>query len=196
MFNRYINTLMGGLMSSTKRIMYIAAGGSLGLMFLFFILMVNTQKSLFMTLGITAMTICYHFTVRLAVGNITGSIKTKHFDPRSTRFRERRFERRLYKLLRVKKWKRLMPSYDETQFSLKDHTPDEIARITCRNETVHWLCAAASLASITFALMFGSLAVFIITGVLGALFDFSFVIVQRFNRPRLRRFGERLIDRE
>lgn len=175
--------------------MYITAGASLGLMFLFFILMVNTQKSLFMTLGITAMTICYHFTVRLVVGSITGSIKPEYFDPRSVRFRERRFERGLYKALRVKKWKRFMMSYDETQYSLKERTPDEIARITCRNETVHWLCSAASLASITFALMFGSLAVFIITGVLGALFDLAFVIVQRFNRPRLVLLGERLCAR-
>ncbi|MDE6727234.1 MAG: hypothetical protein K2J80_04760, partial [Oscillospiraceae bacterium] len=44
---------------------------------------------------------------------------------------------------------------------------------------------AASLASITFAFVFGSLPAFLITGVLGALVDLVFVIVQRYNRPRL-----------
>lgn len=174
-----------------KHFMYIVAGGSLALMFAFFILMVNTNKGVFATLGITAMTICYHFTVRLVIGNIAGSIKLSEFDPNAPRFRERGFERALYRKLRVKKWKKFAPSYDEREFSVKDHSFDELARTTCRAETTHWLCAGASLVSICFAVWFGSLAVFIITGVLGAIVDLVFVVLQRYNRPRLMRLAER-----
>lgn len=174
-----------------KRFMYIVSGASLALMFVFFFLMVNTNKGVFATLGITAMTICYHFTMRLVIGNITGSIKLSEFDPNSFRFRERGFERKLYKLLRVKKWKRFAPTYDEREFSVKDRSFDELARTTCRAETTHWLCAAASLVSICFAVWFGSLVVFIITGVLGALVDLVFVTLQRYNRPRFMRLAER-----
>lgn len=160
-------------------------------MFAFFLLMVKTNKSVFATLGITAMTICYHFTIRLVIGNITGAIKLSEFDPNGFRFREREFERKLYKKLRVKKWKKFVPSYDEREFSVKDHSFNELARTTCRAETTHWLCAAASLVSICLAVWFGSLVVFIITGVLGALADLVLVTLQRYNRARFMRLSER-----
>lgn len=174
-----------------KRFMYIASVASLALMFAFFFLMVNTNKGVFATLGITAMTICYHFTVRLVIGNIAGSIKLSQFDPNARRYRERKFERKLYRKLRVKKWKKFVPSFDERQFSVKDNSFDELARTTCRAETTHWLCAAASLVTICFAVWFGSLVVFLITGILGALVDLTLVIIQRYNRPRLLRLAER-----
>ena len=85
----------------------------------------------------------------------------------------------------MKKWKKYIPTYDNEQFSLKTHSADEIAKATCRAETVHWLCAAASLVTICFAVWFGALPAFLITGILGALVDLVFVIVQRYNRPRL-----------
>lgn len=178
-------------MSGMKRFMYTAAGASLALMFLFFFLMKYTNKGVYLTLGITAMTICYHFAIRLVIGNIIGSIKLSQFDPNSFRYRERKFERNLYKALRVKKWKKFAPTYDERVFSVKDNTFDELARATCRAENTHWLCAAAGLVSICFATWFGSLAAFLITGILGAFADLVFVIIQRYNRPRLVRLAER-----
>lgn len=168
-----------------KRFMYIAAVVSLALMFAFFFLMVNTAKSVFCTLGITAMTFCYHFTIRLVIGGIMDRIKLSQFKPESRRFREFGFERKLYKAIRVKKWKKFAPTYDKQLFSLKDNSVDKVIGETCRAESVHWLCAAASLASISFTLIFGSLPAFLITGIVGALVDLAFVIIQRYNRPRL-----------
>ena len=175
-----------------KRFMYTAACVSLVLMFVFFFLMVNTLKSVFCTLGITAMTICYHFTVRLVIGNIADRIKLSRFKPESRRFRERKFERKLYKAIRVKKWKKFAPTYDKKLFSLKDRSVDNIIGETCCAEVVHSLCALASLASICFTVWFGSLPAFLITGILGALVDLTFVIIQRYNRPRLKRLEEKI----
>lgn len=172
-----------------KRFMYAAAAFSLVLMFVFFFLMVNTSKNIFLTLGITSMTICYHFTVRLVIGSIMDSIKLSQFKPESGRFRERRFEKKLYKALRVKKWKKFAPTYDDGKFDLSKNTTESVIGETCRAESVHWLCAAASLVSIAFVSVFGSLPAFLITGILGALFDLMFVIIQRYNRPRLLRYA-------
>lgn len=176
-----------------KRLMYIIAGASLALMFTFFILMVNipkiAAKNVFLTLGITFMTICYHFTARLVIGTLMDVISLSQFDPESWRFRELKFERKLYKILRVKKWKRFMPTYVNGKFDIAEKPIDNIIGEVCRAESVHWLCIAASLASITFAMPFGSLLVFLITGIAGALFDLMFVIIQRYNRPRLMRYA-------
>lgn len=172
-----------------KRFMFSAATASLVLMFAFFIFMVNTSKHIFLTLGITSMTICYHFTVRLVIGSIADRVKLSQFKPGSWRFRERGFEKKLYKALRVKKWKKFAPTYDDSKFDLSKNPTENVIGETCRAESVHWLCIAASLVSISFAAVFGSLLAFLITGVLGALFDLIFVIIQRYNRPRLMRYA-------
>lgn len=167
-----------------KKFMYIAAFASLILMFTFAILAKNTGLEVFATLAITAMTICYHFTIRLVIGNITGCVKLSKFNPTAACYRERKFERKLYKALRVKKWKGFAPTYDKSVFSL-DNTPLDIARATCRAETTHVLCAAASLASICLTIWFNALPAFLITAILRACADLVFIVIQRYNRPRL-----------
>ena len=174
-----------------KRFMYTAAGASLVLMFVFFIFMVvvNKSQNVFLTLGITCMTICYHFTIRLFIGGIMDSIELSQFKPGSWRFRERKFEKKLYKTLRVKKWKKFAPTYDESKFDLSRNPTETVIGETCRAESVHWLCIVASLVSISFTVIFGSLPAFLITGIAGALVDLVFVVIQRYNRPRLMRYA-------
>ena len=174
-----------------KRFMYAVAIAGLVLMFAFYTLMVITKIYAFVTLGITAMTICYHFTVRLVIGNILDVVKLSRFDPRSWRFRELRFEKKLYKAIRVKKWKKFAPTYDDKKFDLSCNSTEDVIGETCRADSVHWLCAAASLASIALSSVFGSLPAFLITGILGALFDLIFVIIQRYNRPRLMKYASK-----
>lgn len=173
-----------------KRFMYIAALVSLALMFGFALIAKQTELEVFATLAITAMTICYHFTIRLVIGNITGCIKLAKFNPKAACYRERKFERRLYKALRVKKWKKFAPTYDKSVFSM-DNTIEDIARATCRAETTHWICAAASLASICLTIWFNALPAFLITAILGAAADLVFIVIQRYNRPRLVRLEAR-----
>lgn len=162
----------------------MGAGVSLALMFLFFTLMVNIARDAFCVLGIIFMTLCYHFTIRLVIISIMERISLSNFDPESRRFRGFEFEDRLWKILRVKKWKTLIPAYDKQVFSIK-RPLEELAGETCRSESVHILCALASLSTILFATMFGVWPAFIITGVLGALIDLAYVAVMRYNRPRL-----------
>lgn len=172
-------------MSGIKRFMYIAACASLALMFLFFFLMVNFVRDIFCALGITSMMLCYHFTIRLVIGGVTDRIKPEQFNPESRRFREFKFEKRFYKVIRVKKWKKFVPTYDKRLFSLRDNSVNDIIVETCRAETVHWLCAASSLVTVSFSAVLGALPAFLVTGIIGALVELVFVIVQRYNRPRL-----------
>ena len=167
-----------------KKVMYAVSGVSLVLMFLFFGLAAGTGVKIFLTLGITALTVCYHFTVRLVIGNIVGLIS---FDHRGGWFVERSFEERLYKKLKVRRWKEYMPTYNEELYSLKTNSIIEVVAETCRSEVVHEINILASLAAMLFAVMFGDLWVFCITSVLGAAFDLAFVVIQRYNRPRLLR---------
>lgn len=167
-----------------KKVMYTVSVISLVLMFLFFGLTVGTRVKIFLTLGITALTVCYHFTIRLVIGNIVGLIR---FDHRGRWFGERPFEERLYKKLKVRRWKEYMPTYNEELYSLKTNSLIDVVDETCRSEVVHEIDILASLAAMLFALIFGDFWVFCITSVLGAACDLAFVVMQRYNRPRLLR---------
>lgn len=130
-------------------------------------------------------TTAYHFSMRLLVGY--GILKTTRyaFDYRNRWFSPRKWETRVYQLLRVKQWKRGIPTYDPSAFSLKEHTPEQVIRNMCGAEVVHETIILLSFVPLSFSIFFGEFPIFLITSVLSALFDSIFVIVQRYNRPRL-----------
>ena len=174
-------------MSKFKRTMYIIAIISMLLMFVSFGIYRSSGTRVFISLGITAMTVCYHFTIRLVIGNVTDAIMRNEADWRKPWFRQRGFEEKLYRKLKVKRWKDRMPTVDKNAFALEKQPIERIIGATCQAEIVHELDIIASLAAILFAIPFGNLWVFVVTSVLGAAFDMVFVIIQRYNRPRLLR---------
>ena len=94
-------------------------------------------------------------------------------------------EQRLYKALRVKRWKGKMPTYDPSLFNPRIHSWDEIAQAMCQAELVHETIAVLSFVPILASIRFQSAGVFIITSVIAALIDTGFVIMQRYNRVRV-----------
>lgn len=156
---------------------------------LFSVLYLKFNTDLFITLSITFGTILYHFLMRLAVGFLVPH--SFHYTDKF--FTEKAFEKPLYKALKVKKWKRFMPSYNPDSYSIKNdvRSLEIIADTTCRNEIIHLVICLLSFVPILFSIPFGAAAVFIITSVLGCIFDIIFVIMQRYNRPRLVRIINR-----
>lgn len=157
---------------------------------LFSALYLKFNTDFLITLAITFGTVLYHFVMRLAVGFLVPH--SFHYTDKF--FTEKKFEKRLYKALRVKKWKRFMPSYNPDSYSIKNdiHSLEIIADTTCRNEVIHLVIALLSFVPIFFISFFGAAAVFIITSILSCMFDMIFVIMQRYNRPRL----VKIIDRK
>ena len=143
------------------------------------------ENKFILTMGITFGTFSYHFLMRLAVGKLVDSIFHNRMDYTKWWFRPRRFEKCLYEFLKVKKWKKYVPTYAPDTFSLDKHSFEEIVQATCQSEMVHELIVVLSFLPILFAIPFGALAAFLITSVLAALFDCIFVILQRYNRPRI-----------
>lgn len=164
---------------------------TLALMFVFWGIFLTNRKPLFFTLGIIALTICFHFTIRLVIAGLIDYKLKNRVDYTKKWFEPREFEQKLYKALRVKKWKDIMPTADENNFSLKKHTFEEILMAGCQAEIVHEACAVSGFLTMFFAIPFGYWWVFLITSIGGALFDMVFVVIQRFNRPRLMKIVER-----
>ncbi len=178
-------------MSSVKKSMYLIAVMSLVFMFTFFGLFVRNQNDVCYAMGITFMTIAYHLIIRLVIGTLVDAVCDNRIDSSRSWFEDSDSERAFYRLIGVRKWKNKLPTFDEGLFSLKKHSLEDIIGASCQAEIVHELNIAASLPAILFAIPFGSLWVFVLTSVGGAVFDLLFVIIQRYNRPRLIRAAER-----
>lgn len=145
----------------------------------------NTESDMILTLAITFGTISYHFVMRLITGTVINRLLNNHVDYQKRWFRVSAIEEMLYKKLKVKKWKSKMATYDPDCFDIRIHSWDEIAQATCQAELVHELIVVFSFLPVFAACFFGALPVFVITSVLAAGFDAMFVIMQRYNRPRI-----------
>jgi hypothetical protein len=91
----------------------------------------------------------------------------------------------------VRRWQKHIPTYSPETFDTGKKTVREIVGATCQAELVHEIIMLLSLLPIALIPLFGAGAVFIITSVLSMLFDSLFVILQRYNRPKLVRVMER-----
>ena len=78
-----------------------------------------------------------------------------------------------------------MPTYNPEFYSTEKHSLEEIAMVTCQAEIVHELIIIFSFVPVLFTLWFDSFWVFMITSIISALIDTLFVIMQRYNRPRI-----------
>jgi hypothetical protein len=145
----------------------------------------NTENGFSLTLAITFGTISYHFIMRLLVGFIINSLLNNHVDYRRRWFQVSAAEQALYKKIKVKKWKGNMATYNPSSFDSRIHTWDEIAQAMCQAEIVHEVIIVLSFLPILASIAFGALFVFVITSVLAACYDAMFVIMQRYNRPRV-----------
>lgn len=67
---------------------------------------------------------------------------------------------------------------------------DSVIRATCQAEVVHEIIIIVSFIPVVFSLWVGALPVFIITSFGAAVCDLVFVVLQRYNRPRLIRLRE------
>lgn len=150
-----------------------------------FVLNFFFNKEIYLILTITFGTTFYHFAIRLSVGLIYSIVMNNRADYTKSRYRVNLWEVKLYGLLRVKKWKSKIPTYNPNDFSTQKHSLREIVQVTCQSESVHETNIVLSFIPLIASRFFGSFYVFFITSLCSAISDLMFVIVQRYNRYRL-----------
>ena len=140
------------------------------------------KNGIILWIGITCFTIMYHLWMRIIMGNVSKLFKINY---KQWWFKERKVEKELYKLLRVKKWKGKTLTYNPELFSLKDYSLEEIANTMSKAETDHWINEVISLSTLLFAIPWGELWIFLVSAIVAMLFDAQFIVIQRYNRPRI-----------
>lgn len=156
------------------------------------VLFFYTKNAAVFSSAITFGTVFYHFAMRLAVGYTVNAVFHNRMDYINRWFRERAFERKLYKSLNVKIWKEHIPTYAPENFDLKKHSAEDIIGAMCQAEIVHEIIMLLSLVPIVFTVWFGSFFVFLTTSVIAFMIDSVFVILQKYNRIRLLRLIRKL----
>lgn len=168
-----------------SRIMKIIAALTTIITIIFSYIYITINKSIYLTLAISFGTTAYHFIMRLVIGYIINWIMHNKANYNNNYFKTKKFEQKIYKIIKVKKWKDKMPTYNPDFYSTEKHSLEEIAMVTCQAEIVHELIIIFSFVPVLFTLWFDSFWVFMITSIISALIDTLFVIMQRYNRPRI-----------
>lgn len=145
----------------------------------------------FFAISISIGTTLYHFAMRLAVGGVVNGILHNKVNIHNKWFVVGKGEQRFYDWLGVKRWKGKMPTYDPSAFDISIHSVSEIAQAGCQAEIVHEIIVLFSFLPLIVIVWFGEPLVFILTSVFAALFDSVFIVMQRFNRPRLLKIIQR-----
>lgn len=153
------------------------------------------QHGWLLSCAITCGMFAYHIAIRFLAPVVLDILFHRRYDYRAAWFQPRRWEASFYEFLRLKAWKAQVMTYDPREFSLKLHTPEEVVRNMCHAEAVHELIMVLSFTSLLFAIPFGTFGVFLITALAAALLDGVFVMLQRYNRPRMIRLMEKVQKR-
>lgn len=153
------------------------------------------DKDLFFTLAITFGTITYHFTVRLLIGWLLETRRIKVTASGSRWAEVTPVEMKFYEIIKIKKWKGKLPTYIPDHFNLHKHTAEEVMENMYIAEVGHGLMIAASYCSLLFCFFTTdwrmSFWIFLITAFIASLGEVAFVMVQRFNRQRMRQAMQR-----
>ena len=140
---------------------------------------------------ITSFTTFFHFTIRFSFANLIYKIIGKYCTYDRRWFTEKPYEKKLFKILMIRKWKSKLPTWNEQDFNPAENTKEMLLNHICKAEVYHEICMVLSFVPLSFSIVWGEFWIFFWTSVFGCLFDFLFVLIQRYNRPRILRVYNR-----
>ncbi|MCH3922196.1 hypothetical protein [Limosilactobacillus sp.] len=160
----------------------------IGLLMLTILYLIFPQKIL-LSLVLTFLVTFYQLGMRLVVGNVIEPRLKLDQDCRW--FRVTAGEQRLYRLLKVRKWKSFLPTYSPEKYDLRRRSLPQLIQTMIAAEFDHELMFILTYLPLILIVPFGDPAIFISTSVIVSLIELPFIILQRYNRARLQRLLRR-----
>ncbi len=172
-------------MKHLRKFMFTAAGLFAVLSVIFLISHIHHDNHYSFTCFITFLTCFYHFAYRIAVSELTEKLALS-FNFSNGWFAPKKFEEPVFKLLRVKRWKEKLPNLLPQTSSAKDFPVETLINETCTVEVIHEINILLSFVPFIVSLFYSSHEwIFLVSGIITALFDLCFIIFHRHFRPRL-----------
>lgn len=144
----------------------------------------NTDSLIVFWIGMVTFTIMYHFWVRIIMGNVLKLFK-KHITYKQYFFKEKKFEKKFYDLIKVKSWKDKVLTYAPQEFDLKENSLETVANNMAKAELDHWINSLISISTISFGFISNVFWPFIVSAIFAMAFETQFIVLQRYNRPRV-----------
>lgn len=152
----------------------------------FFVLQRSCGGGWLLSVYVTLLTVTYHFVMRVVVGQaVTVRYRHRKFDLDSPGFRLHKLEPRLYEILQVRKWKGRLITARPEQFDVRHLSAEALLHNMAQAELVHRIIMPLSFVPLLLIIPYGTAPVFVITSIAACLIDLAFVIIQRYNRPRV-----------
>lgn len=164
------------------------------------------MSSLAITLSMTALNIVFWTIFNFGLAFLVRCLPMRLFSYTRALYREFRFEKRLYRILRVNRWKDHLPEAGGLAGFPKRRLAGELTlpyvekflTETCIAEVGHLAIGVLGYCSVGFAWLLPDphpyIPLFVGFATLNLLIQLLFVIIQRYNRPRLMRLRSMLLD--
>lgn len=136
---------------------------------------------------IIIITIIYHFLYRILIGELVSMLDSKKdINNDSILLYEFGFEKKLYDFLKVKQWKNYMVTAKPKQFDIYSKSFADLLKSMLIAEKVHLICFFLSYIPILFISETGIVPAIVSVCIIGSLIDLAYVMIQRYNIPRIR----------
>jgi hypothetical protein len=129
--------------------------------------------------------IAIHFLVMFFSAPIVQMVFQKKFDYDSFWFRPKAFEKKLYQILKVKKWKSIVPTYDKREYDLKEEELEQVIHNICHAEVTHEVIMLTGYFPVLLGQQISHWGILLMMSFLFSLVHLPFIFIQRYNRPRV-----------
>lgn len=106
---------------------------------------------------------------------------------RSFLFRQHKWENSFYTTLKVKNWKTKFGTYDKSLFKVDGASLSKTVIVTAQSELVHLVAACLSFVPLFLCQYFSNIPLLIVLCILFSALNLPYIIIQRYNRPRIMR---------
>lgn len=139
------------------------------------------------TLAVVSGCLSFHLLAWIVSAILVVGVMKNNADDSHLWFRELPWERGLYKLIGIRKWKRHLPTYAPQYYDFGSIKNEELLGIISQTEIVHEVAAVLSALSVIGARWFDHLPVFLVLAFADFATNVVYAFLQRYNRLRLRR---------
>jgi len=145
------------------------------------------DDSIFCSFAILTGCLAAHLTIWiLSAITIVGIMKNRANDE-SAWFGELPWEKEFFRIIRFRKWKHRLLTYDPRYYDFKALKYEELLGIISQTEIVHEMAAILSLLSMAGTRWLGHGYIIVTIAIIDLLINLIYICLQRFNRVRLRR---------
>jgi len=152
-----------------------------------FVCLCNGEDSIFFSFAILTGCLAAHLIIWILSAIVVVGIMKNRADDESAWFRELTWEKDFFRLIRFRKWKHHLPTYDPRYYDFKTIKYEDLLGIISQTEIVHEMAAVLSLLSMAGTRWPGHGYIIVTIAIIDLLINLIYVCLQRFNRIRLRR---------